>query len=71
MLKVVTARQMRELDRRTIEDIGLPGVVLMENAGNAVVSAIREKFENLAGLKASVFAGKGNNVFYFNLKGGE
>ena len=32
-MKLLTAAEMRELDRRTIEEVGLPGVVLMENAG--------------------------------------
>ena len=32
---LVTAAQMRALDRSTIEDIGVPGVALMENAGRA------------------------------------
>lgn len=30
---VVTAKQMQELDRKTINDIGIPGIVLMENVG--------------------------------------
>jgi len=32
-MKVVTAEVMQQLDRRTIEEAGIPGVVLMENAG--------------------------------------
>lgn len=39
LMKVVTAGEMREIDRRTIEDIGIPGIVLMENAGRAVADA--------------------------------
>ena len=35
-MKVLTAAQMREVDRRTIE-LGIPGIVLMENAGQRVV----------------------------------
>ena len=35
-MKVLTAAQMREVDRRTIE-MGIPGTVLMENAGTRVV----------------------------------
>ena len=32
MIKIVTAKQMREMDTYTIEQLGIPGVVLMENA---------------------------------------
>ena len=35
---------MREADRRTIEEVGLPGAVLMENAGAAVARAIRARY---------------------------
>ena len=41
MRPVLTAAQMRDADRRTIEEIGLPGAVLMENAGAAVARAVR------------------------------
>ena len=40
-MRVVNAAQMREADRRTIEDIGIPSLVLMENAGRQVVAAMR------------------------------
>jgi NAD(P)H-hydrate epimerase len=36
---LVTSEQMRALDRHTIEDVGIPGEVLMESAGRAVVEA--------------------------------
>ncbi|ACY16107.1 bifunctional ADP-dependent NAD(P)H-hydrate dehydratase/NAD(P)H-hydrate epimerase [Haliangium ochraceum] len=42
MRYVVTAEEMQALDRETIEGIGLPGVVLMENAGRAVVRIIED-----------------------------
>lgn len=61
MIKIVTAEQMRRIDRRTIRQTGVPGVVLMENAGIAVVRQIQARFDTMAGLNASVFAGKGNN----------
>jgi len=32
-MKLVTAGEMRELDRRAIEEVGIPSPVLMENAG--------------------------------------
>ncbi|MCJ8011920.1 NAD(P)H-hydrate dehydratase [Paenibacillus sp. KQZ6P-2] len=37
---IVTSAQMRELDRRTIEDIGIPSIALMENAGRAIAEEI-------------------------------
>ncbi len=39
-MKVLTAEQMQAVDRRTIEEIGIPGVVLMENAGRGVAETI-------------------------------
>ncbi len=61
MIKAVTADQMREMDRRAIEEMGVPGLVLMENAGLAVVKAVREKIPEIRGSRINVFAGKGNN----------
>ena len=45
-MKVLTAAQMREVDRRTIE-LGIPGIVLMENAGHRVVEFLAERFAPL------------------------
>jgi hydroxyethylthiazole kinase-like uncharacterized protein yjeF len=59
-VKVLTAAQMREVDRRTIE-MGIPGVVLMENAGHRVVELMAEKFAPLAANRIAVLCGKGNN----------
>jgi len=59
-VKVLTAAQMREVDRRTI-DMGIPGVVLMENAGHRVVEVLAEKFSPLAAQRIAILCGKGNN----------
>jgi ADP-dependent NAD(P)H-hydrate dehydratase / NAD(P)H-hydrate epimerase len=59
-MKVLTAAQMREADRRTIE-IGIPGIVLMENAGHRVVEFLAERYRPLAGQRIVVLCGKGNN----------
>lgn len=40
-MEIVTGAQMREIDRRAIEEYGIPGIVLMENAGLRVVETIR------------------------------
>jgi NAD(P)H-hydrate epimerase len=59
MLPVLTASEMRDADRRAIEEIGLPGAVLMENAGRAVADAIRGRWPGPRRLV--VLCGKGNN----------
>ncbi len=58
---IVTADEMREMDRRTIESFGVPGRVLMENAGRGAVRFFLKCFKGLAGKKVAVAAGKGNN----------
>src|SRR5215469_11946618 len=59
-MKVLTAAQMREVDRRTIE-MGIPGIVLMENAGHRVVEFLIEKFPKLGSERVVILCGKGNN----------
>ena len=59
MIPVVTAAEMRDADRSTIEEIGLPGAVLMESAGAAVARAIGERFPGVR--RPVVLCGKGNN----------
>jgi NAD(P)H-hydrate epimerase len=59
-MKVLTAAQMREVDRRTIE-LGIPGLVLMENAGHRVVEFLAETFAPLSGQRIAILCGKGNN----------
>src|SRR5688572_16440595 len=59
MLPVVTAAEMRELDRATIEGLGLPGAVLMENAGRAVADEVTELAR--PGAEVAVLCGNGNN----------
>ena len=60
-MRVVNGDQMREADRRTIQDIGVPSVVLMENAGRQVVSAMEAAFDGLEEARVAVLAGRGNN----------
>lgn len=57
-MKVVTAEEMRVIDRRTIEGYSIPGSVLMERAGLAVASRIKETFSPR---KVIIIAGSGNN----------
>ncbi|GAX88454.1 NAD(P)H-hydrate dehydratase [Effusibacillus lacus] len=59
-MHVVTSREMRELDRYTIETIGIPSIVLMENAAQAVA---KEAHAHAQGQLKNwlILAGKGNN----------
>lgn len=59
-MKILTAAQMREVDRRTIES-GIPGVVLMENAGHRVLEFLVERYGPLNDQRIVVMCGKGNN----------
>jgi ADP-dependent NAD(P)H-hydrate dehydratase / NAD(P)H-hydrate epimerase len=60
-MKVVTADQIRELDRRAMTEFGLPGAVLMENAGRAVVDVMARVYGPLQGKRVVVCCGTGNN----------
>ncbi|HLK51621.1 MAG TPA: NAD(P)H-hydrate dehydratase [Bryobacteraceae bacterium] len=59
-MKVLTAAQMRDVDRRTVE-LGIPGIVMMENAGHRVVEFLESAFSPLAAQRVAVLCGKGNN----------
>ncbi len=59
-MKLVTASEMRELDRRAIEEVGIPSLVLMENAGRSTYQILRREFPDLVG-EVGVLAGRGNN----------
>jgi NAD(P)H-hydrate epimerase len=62
MQKVITAEEMREIDRLTTEKYATPSLLLMEAAANSAARAIAEHLgESLAGKKARVFCGRGNN----------
>jgi NAD(P)H-hydrate epimerase len=60
-MRIVTAEAMRRLDRKTIEEAGIPGMVLMENAGRGAAGEILRSYPLIAGGKVAVVAGKGNN----------
>ena len=59
-MKVLTAAEMRDVDRRTIE-MGTPGIVLMENAGHRVVEYLAARFAPLSSQRIVILCGKGNN----------
>src|SRR5688572_1531577 len=60
-MRILTAAQMREADRRTTDDIGISSLVLMENAGRQVVAAISAIHEELLEGRVGVLCGRGNN----------
>jgi hydroxyethylthiazole kinase-like uncharacterized protein yjeF len=60
-MRVLTSQQMRDADRRTTEEIGIPSLVLMENAGRQVVASMEATFQDLSNLHVAILCGKGNN----------
>ncbi len=59
-MKVLTAVQMREVDRRTSE-LGVPSLILMENAGTRVLEIMAQAYAPLHEHRIAVICGKGNN----------
>ncbi len=60
-MHLVTAQEMRELDRLTIEEYGTPGHVLMERAGAGATEALLREFPHIHKSLVLIVAGKGNN----------
>ncbi len=58
---LVTADQIKEMDRIAIESFGIPGLVLMENAGRGAFEYLLRKFKDIKTKKIAVLAGRGNN----------
>jgi NAD(P)H-hydrate epimerase len=61
MKRIVSAEEMRWCDETTIKTCGIPGLLLMENAGRGVVEIIKQKFPSLESKNVIVVCGKGNN----------
>lgn len=61
MFKACTAQQMRAMDQNAINEAGIPGIILMENAALRCVEELESDFISLKDLKIGVFCGKGNN----------
>ena len=60
-MRVLNSTQMRDADRRTIEEIGIPSLVLMENAGRQAVAAMEAVYTDLLDRQIAVLCGRGNN----------
>ena len=58
-MKIVTAAEMREIDRATSQRFGVPSLTLMENAGTAVATYVRERYPQAK--RVGILCGKGNN----------
>jgi len=60
-MDLLTADEMREMDRQTIESFGLPARILMENAGRGATRVLMSYFPDLRHYCVGVAAGRGNN----------
>jgi NAD(P)H-hydrate epimerase len=58
-MTTLTREQVRELDRRAIEEFGVPGIVLMENAGRGATEVLMRL--NPERKPVAIYCGKGNN----------
>lgn len=60
-MKLATSTQMQALDQIAIKEIGIPGVVLMENAGLGTVDQMEQEFGPIREKSVIIFVGPGNN----------
>jgi NAD(P)H-hydrate epimerase len=60
-MRLVTPDEMREMDRQTIEEIGLPGIVLMERAALGAVDALLDHVDEESLERVGILCGGGNN----------
>ena len=58
---LMTKEQVRAVDSWAINTLGIPGVVLMENAGRSCAELIKEKLKSITRPKVCIFCGTGNN----------
>lgn len=60
-MKIALKDEMKEIDRRAGEEFFVDEIMLMENAGAAVASEVRELIAPIKGKTVAVIAGVGNN----------
>jgi hydroxyethylthiazole kinase-like uncharacterized protein yjeF len=58
---IVSNTQMQQADSLAINEIGIAGKILMENAGRAIAISLRERSQSIVGKRIVIVAGKGNN----------
>ena len=61
-MKLFLAEEMKQIDAATTKEFGLPGLLLMENAGRAIAATAESILEDCNNKRIVVFAGKGNNA---------
>ena len=62
-MKAVTAEQMREIDRISIDEMGIPEVVLMNNAGRALAEAVSSRYKDVPAIVFSLLSEKFRNRY--------
>jgi len=60
-MEVLTGQQMRDVDRRAIEGLGIPSLLLMESAGAGITRALIEDYPDLHARSVVILCGRGNN----------
>ena len=60
-MKLVTAKEMKALDMQAQNDYAMPGILLMDNAAQAVAEAVHEALVAIEGERVVIFCGAGNN----------
>lgn len=60
-MRIVTASEMQAMDSKTIEEVGIPGRVLMENAGRGATRSFLDRVYALSPGRVAIIAGRGNN----------
>ena len=61
IMKICTPKQMQEIDRKAIKELGIPGLELMENAGRGTFEEIIDRYGAIEDRRVIVICGKGNN----------
>ncbi len=60
-MRFITSQQMKAIDRRAIEEFGIPSLILMENAGTGAVKVALDMVKDSDNKKVVCVCGKGNN----------
>jgi hydroxyethylthiazole kinase-like uncharacterized protein yjeF len=60
-MKIATTDQIREMDRQTIQDYKVSGLILMENAASGFIEILKIRFGPLKEKRIAIVCGKGNN----------